>query len=36
MAKYIKLLNGLASRVEVDLPSNLKREKTLEPFKDEE
>jgi hypothetical protein len=36
VARYIKLLKGLASRVEVDLPSNLKREKTLEPFKDEE
>ncbi len=36
MFKYIKLLKGLALREEVELPSNLKREKTLEPFKDEE
>ncbi len=36
MAKYIRLLKGLAARVEVELPLNLKREKTLEPFKDEE
>jgi len=34
LKKYVTLLKGLAKRVEVELPSNLKREKTLEPFKD--